>query len=395
MNKVIIYGAGYVGLTLGIFLAKNKTKVIFVENDKNKLKKLRNGICTIFEKNIENEFKKNISKFEFLDEIKFNKNDSNFIFITFSYFPNKFVNYSNNIKKMLISKKNFIMIRSTLPVGFFDKLFAVSFFKKFSNNIVYCPERTLSGDALNELKKLPQIIGGNEKSIKIANGFFKKYKIKTILVKNISIAEFIKIYTNFARMTVFNLSNFAGLFSNLFEYDTNKLLDHLKNSYSRLNFISPFGPGVGGFCLPKDTKIMQESITNLNIFKKTAILKKYPLINYKMNNEIIDFYSNHLIRITKIKDKILFLGIAFKGIPETNDIRGSVGIKIIKKVIKSRKNISYYDFVVKKFLNQKVNDKSILSKKYNLIVILNNHTDYKKIANRIKNNKTKVIDFWK
>ena len=53
MKKIIIYGAGYVGLTLGIFFAKNKSNVIFIENDKNKLKKLNNGVCTIYEKNIE------------------------------------------------------------------------------------------------------------------------------------------------------------------------------------------------------------------------------------------------------------------------------------------------------------------------------------------------------
>ena len=254
MKKVIIYGAGYVGLTLGIFFAKNKSNVIFIENDKNKLKKLKAGICPIYEKNVELEFKKNFSRFIFLDKFYFKRRDQNYIFITFTYFPNKFKEYSNNIKEMLISKRNFIMIRSTLPVGFFDKLFSINFFKKLKNNIVYCPERTLSGDALNELKKLPQVIGGNKVSIKKADLFFKKYKVKTIPIDNVSISEFIKIYTNFARMTVFNLSNFAGLFSNILKYDEIKLYNYLKRSYSRLNFISPFGPGVGGFCLPKDTK---------------------------------------------------------------------------------------------------------------------------------------------
>ena len=395
MKKVIIYGAGYVGLTLGIFFAKNKSNVIFIENDKNKLKKLKNGICPIYEKNVELEFKKNLSKFIFLDKFRFNQRDQNYIFITFTYFPNKFKDYSNNIKEMLISKRNFIMIRSTLPVGFFDKLFSIKFFKKMENNIVYCPERTLSGDALNELKKLPQVIGGNKVSIKKANLFFRKYKIKTIPIDNFSISEFIKIYTNFARMTVFNLSNFAGLFSNILKYDEIKLYNYLKRSYSRLNFISPFGPGVGGFCLPKDTKIMHESILNMKSFKNSTSIKRYAKINYDLNNEIINFYSNFILEKTKILDRILFLGIAFKGLPETNDTRDSVGVKIIKKISKHRKNINFYDLIVKKFLNKNANDKEVLTKKYNLIVILNNHPEYKKIAKKIEAKNNQIIDFWK
>ena len=38
---------------------------------------------------------------------------------------------------------------------------------------------------------------------------FSKFNIRTIVVKNISIVEFIKVYSNFARMAQFNISNFS------------------------------------------------------------------------------------------------------------------------------------------------------------------------------------------
>ena len=98
---------------------------------------------------------------------------------------------------------------------------------------------------------------------------------------------------------------------------------------------------------------------------------------------------------TKTLDRILFLGIAFKGLPETNDTRDSVGVKIIKKISKHRKNINFYDLIVKKFLNKNANNKEILTKKYNLIVILNNHPEYKKIAKKIETKNNQILDFWK
>ena len=48
-----ILGAGYVGLTLGIFIANQGFKVNMIDNDKSKIDQLRSGISPVHETGIQ------------------------------------------------------------------------------------------------------------------------------------------------------------------------------------------------------------------------------------------------------------------------------------------------------------------------------------------------------
>ena len=75
---------------------------------------------------------------------------------------------------------------------------------------------------------------------------------------------------------------------------------------------------------------------------------------------------------------ILFVGIAFKGEPETNDVRGSTSLDIKENLTKKVKKINGWDAVLTKdnikdlgFNNVKNLDEGI--KTSDIILILNNH----------------------
>ena len=57
-KNVAIIGAGYVGLTLAIYMADRGSNVIVIENDKKKLKKLKQGKSPIYEVGLNTVFKK-------------------------------------------------------------------------------------------------------------------------------------------------------------------------------------------------------------------------------------------------------------------------------------------------------------------------------------------------
>ena len=63
-------------------------------------------------------------------------------------------------------KKTIIILRSTVKIGTTRKIEKIFRLKKNIVNFAFCPERTIEGDALNELKYLPQIIGCENKSAK-------------------------------------------------------------------------------------------------------------------------------------------------------------------------------------------------------------------------------------
>lgn len=100
----------------------------------------------------------------------------------------------------------------------------------------------------------------------------------------------------------------------------------------------------------------------------------------RKNLDIIDTYL-------KKKSKILILGIAFKGIPETDDFRESFGQYAVKylskkyKVYSFDKNIKYETLLKNKFNPIKKNQIS----KFENILIMNNNKYYKSIIKKIKN----------
>ena len=75
--------------------------------------------------------------------------------------------------------------------------------------------------------------------------------------------------------------------------------------------------------------------------------------------------------------EILIIGIAFKGLPETNDLRGSDALDIAKYLKNKVKSLKLFDHVVTDAeINQQgfKTDKKVSSlKKYDAILILNNH----------------------
>ena len=125
------------------------------------------------------------------------------------------------------------------------------------------------------------------------------------------------------------------------------------------------------------------------------------------NNKIPDYVYKKIVRLIKkeglslAKIKILFLGLAFKGEPETSDTRDSSSLKIINK-FSNFKNIVCYDPVLKKKDVEKLNLNytSINNgfKNASLVVFLNNHKSFKKLNIETLVKKMKkpaiVIDTW-
>ena len=82
-KKIAVIGAGYVGLVSGTCLAEIGHKVICVDNNEEKIKKLQNGICPIFEPGLEKLILKNkkLGRLSFATEINSAVKKSDVIFI--------------------------------------------------------------------------------------------------------------------------------------------------------------------------------------------------------------------------------------------------------------------------------------------------------------------------
>ena len=100
--------------------------------------------------------------------------------------------------------------------------------------------------------------------------------------------------------------------------------------------------------------------------------------------------------------KILFAGLAFKGYPETDDLRGSMGIRFLNLFKQKYSQIYLFDPIVQANdlqLYGEVEELNSLNNLYDCIFILNNHSFFKekgpKKLNDVLSNNGFIFDFWK
>ena len=252
------------------------------------------------------------------------------------------------LKKSVISlskvlkKGDLVILRSTVPVGttrnilikLLEKRNKMKAGKDFY--ISFCPERTVEGNAIEELTKNPQIIGGFcEKSAEISMKIFNEITHTVINAQTLEAAELSKIIDNSYRDTIFAYSNQMSLLASKFQINYSKLVDKINLGYSR-NFVPKPSPGVGGPCLSKDPHILDNSLTEKKI--NFSLVKSARIINEIMPQKICDKIYYELKKLGKNHKniKIFVTGLAFKGNPATSDLRNSTSIEILNILSKKK-----------------------------------------------------------
>lgn len=389
LNKVNIYGLGYVGLTFGLFLADKNIEVHGYDIDKFKIKSLKKKKLYFFENDLNNIFEKNFNKNFFISK---NINRSSKIHIVCvgtnidknKKIINKQLKSSLFLVSKFITKGSLVLIRSTVPVGYTEDYICkiLEARTKYKSGIDFfvanIPERTLAGNAIKELNHLPQILGGiNQKSINMAEQFLKKTEMDIVRVENSKIAEMAKLANNSIRDLNFAFSNELARLCEKFNIDIYKTINASNLGYPR-NLISLPSPGVGGSCLTKDPFLLSKSDTKKNnIFKNSRYF----------NEQFLNFQLNRITKILnkfkkKKKTNILICGLAFKGFPETSDVRNSISIVFANK-LNNKNKVYVYDPVIKKDEMGKNNLNYVKSlnliKNIDAVLFLNNNPSFNKI----------------
>lgn len=185
--------------------------------------------------------------------------------------------------------------------------------------LVYAPERVAQGKAIEELRRLPQLIGAfDNKSYRLAEEFFSTFLEDKCFKLTPIEAELGKLITNMARYVEFALANESYLIAESFGANIHKIIDACNYNYPRLNLPVP-GPNVGGPCLYKDGWFLLER------FPFNEIISTAFRINEGMPMQIV----SKLERFPQIK-KVTILGMTFKA--GSDDIRNSLSFKLKKQL---------------------------------------------------------------
>lgn len=336
-SNVVVVGLGYVGLTLSAHLATIGFRVHGVEIRDSVLESLSQRKSFFWEPNINEILSRTIESGSFTFSKMIPTSNSQRVFIITVGTPLNqegrtnlapIVNATKQVAEVLNSG-DLIILRSTVKLGTTDGIVRkILSEKNLDFDLAFCPERTLEGSALKELGELPQIIGASTLQAKDrAAKFFGVGTSSVITVADSKTAEMIKLVDNMQRDAHFAIANEIAEMCNNSSIRAVDVINFGKLGYPRTNLPSP-GP-VGGPCLEKDSYILAES------FKGTGQLGEVALSARRMNENVItngaEFVSDFLRNNFDINSiKIAVLGLAFKGKPETDDLRGSPSITLLE-----------------------------------------------------------------
>ena len=411
--KIGIIGLGFVGLSFASVLASKGYSVIGVDVDKEKLKKIKNGVVPFYEPKLQSMLKKSLK-----NGLKVSTNISDLekcslIFVTVGTPQKKngeidltmIKNVTNKIGKLLSKTryKPVIIIKSTiiprttqrviLPI--LQRLSGKKIGKDFG--LVTNPEFLRETMAVHDtLYPHVIVLGGDNNSFmkKVRKFYYNLHHNVPIVLTNYGTAEIIKYANNSFLATKIS---FINQIANICEEIPDVNVDDVSRTIGldpRIgNLFLDAGPGYGGSCLPKDVKAIIDFSTKLGV--NPTLLAAVEKTNKQQINSIIELIKQNIGKIHG--EKIAVLGIAFK--PETDDIRDSVSIELVNMLVKLGGKISIHDPKAienaRKIFRDKVKyikSVSAVVKDCNCAVIMTAWNEYKKINNEsIKHMTTKFI----
>lgn len=240
-----------------------------------------------------------------------------------------------------------VILRSTVKVGTTREVVApilAQTGKQFG--IAMCPERTLEGRALQELRELPQIVGADNPEVADqAAAVFRRITGSVIQLSSPEAAEILKLVDNTYRDVQFGFANEVARICDAYGVNSTEVINSGKLGYPRTKVALP--GLVGGPCLEKDPHIFEQSAQARGI--ELEITKAARLVNERQPIETVAFMDAELRRRGFAEDApIALLGLAFKGVPATDDLRGSMSLHVLSQLrqIRPQAPVVLYDPVI-------------------------------------------------
>lgn len=299
-----------------------------------------------------------------------------------------------------------VILRSTVKIGTSRNVvqpILEASGKKF--DLAVCPERTLEGKALIELHELPQIIGSADIDTRFrCSRLFSILTPTTIQVSSLETAELIKLVDNTYRDVRFAFANEVAHLCSHAGISAREVISAGKLGYPRTDVALP-GP-VGGPCLEKDPHILAESASQWGVeMHITRAARNMNEVQPRLAVEIIKHWTEKLEGFAS-SPRITLMGVGFKGVPATDDLRGTMAMPIYEALSSAYPQAEFraFDEVVSKgdirsfFGIEAVDTLEAAFSDSDLVVIANNHPVFQTMDPAALGQKMRkpgiIYDFW-
>ncbi|MBK8968560.1 MAG: UDP-glucose/GDP-mannose dehydrogenase family protein [Saprospiraceae bacterium] len=351
--KIAVVGTGYVGLVTGTCFAETGNTVICVDNNAQKVERLKNGEIPIYEPGLDVLFDRNTKegRLHFTTELRQAVDQSQIIFLALPTPPggdgSADLSFIMGVAAQLadmITEYKVIVDKSTVPVGTAERVAAILAEKLPQDmfDVVSNPEFLREGVAVEDFLKPDRVVVGtqSERAQKVMKQLYEPFvrQGNPIYFMDERSAEMTKYAANSylaARIS------FMNEIANLCE-KVGANVDQVRigmGSDSRIGkrFLFP-GIGYGGSCFPKDVQALAKTAGDYDYDFK--ILKSVMAVNtlqkHVLTQKMQAYFNDDLNGRT-----IAVWGLAFK--PNTDDIREAPALVIIDELLAAGARVQAFD----------------------------------------------------
>jgi UDPglucose 6-dehydrogenase len=350
--KIAVVGTGYVGLVTGTCFAETGNDVICIDIDAEKVKKLSDGVITIYEPGLNKLFLRNLKedRLKFTTDLQNGVKEAQIIFLALPTPPGadgaadlKYILSVAEQLGKLITDYKVIVDKSTVPVGTAEKVYQ-AIAKNYSGafDVISNPEFLREGVAVDDFMKPDRVIIGtsSERAKKVMEELFNPFvrQGNPIIFMNERSAELTKYAANaFLAAKITFMNEIAQLCERL-GADVDMVRRGL-GSDERIGkrFLFP-GIGYGGSCFPKDVQALIQSSTEVDYDFK--MLKAVTAVNETQKLHLLPKIKKYFNDELKGRH-FAFWGLSFK--PNTDDIREAPALYMIDALLKEGATLSVFD----------------------------------------------------
>ena len=352
--NIVVVGTGYVGLVSGACFSEFGFAVTCVDKDSDKITSLEQGEIPIYEPGLDDFVKRNSAagRLRFTTELGPAVGSADAVFIAVGtptrrgdgHADLSFLFSAAEEVAAHLSGHTVVVTKSTVPVGTGQQVEQV--IRKANPDadfdIASNPEFLREGSAISDFMRPDRVVVGVQtpRAKEVISQLYRPLYLieKPVLFTGLETAELIKYAANaFLAVKISYINQMADLCekvgANVHDVAKGMGLDNRIGA----KFLHP-GPGYGGSCFPKDTLALVKTAESVD--SPVSIVAEVVAYNkarkLEMSKRVISSFSGD------VKGrKLSVLGLAFK--PETDDMRESPAIELIKELIAEGAVITAYD----------------------------------------------------
>jgi UDPglucose 6-dehydrogenase len=348
--KLVVFGAGYVGLVSGSGLAELGHDVRIVDIDPERVKRLSDGVLPIYEPGLADVIRRNerVGRLTFASEVGADFSDADVYFICVGTPASddgdadlSAVMAAADTIASIATKPALVAVKSTVPVGTCDDVETHMSTARVALEVVSNPEFLKEGNAVSDFFRPDRVVVGanSEAARRTIRDLYAPLQLsgERVVVTDRRSSELVKYASNVMLAMRVSFMNELSRVCHATGADIHAVRLGVGSDTRIGRRFLYAGPGYGGSCFPKDVHAL------VHVGRKYGVPMRLAEATHLANDEQLSFVSRLVAdAVGEGESKTVAIwGLAFK--PETDDVRESPALRVAAHLLERGNRVVAHD----------------------------------------------------